>query len=95
MKTISSKNYYIEDFSHYLFLGLKFGIVGSVIGFCFHAIWGNLEEVVYTIVTGFCIGFFIGVFEIIFTRPKILNLPYSLVLIIRTILYFLISMSIV
>ena len=93
MKTSASRNLFLEDINNYFLLGLKFGIVGSVIGFFSHAIWGNLDEVIFTIVTGFCIGFLIGIIEIIFTRPKILSLPYSLLLFIRTLIYFTISLA--
>jgi adenylate cyclase len=82
---------FFNEFKTYLILGIKFGIVGSLIGFILHAIWGNLEEVKYTIITGFIIGFFIGFFELIFSNLKVGRLPYSILLLIRTILYFLIT----
>jgi adenylate cyclase len=74
-----------------LWLGLKFGIVGAVIGFVLHAIWGNLETAAYTIVTGFLIGFFIGSFDLIFSNSKVARFPYSLILLFRAIIYFIIS----
>jgi adenylate cyclase len=75
----------------YLFLGIKFGVVGSLIGFVLHAAWGNLQEVKYTIITGFIIGFFIGFFELVFFNSNVQRLPYSILLIFRTILYFAIT----
>ena len=38
----------MEKFKTYLFLSIKFGIFGALIGFVLHAIWGNLEEVTIT-----------------------------------------------
>lgn len=79
-----------RKFKTYLFLGIKFGIVGALIGFVLHAIWGNLEEVKYTIFNGFLIGFFVGFFELIFSNSKVGRIPYSVLLLFRTISYFLI-----
>ncbi len=61
-------------------------------GFTFHAIWGNIEEIKYTIINGFVIGFFVGLFELIFSNPKVERLPYSVLLFLRTIAYFSISL---
>jgi len=44
----------------------------------------------YTIFTGFLIGFFVGFFEIIFSNSKVGKFRYSLILLIRSITYFLI-----
>ena len=81
---------FFRELKTYLFLGIKFGIVGALIGFILHAIWGNLEEVKYTVFNGFLIGFFVGFFELIFSNPKVEKLPYSVLLLFRTISYFLI-----
>jgi len=75
----------------YSYLGIKFGIVGSLIGFVLHVTWGNLDELKYTIITGFIIGFFIGLFELIFSSSNVKRLPYSVLLLFRTIFYFLIT----
>jgi len=82
---------FFSEFKSYPILGIKFGIIGSLIGFVLHAIWGNLEEVKYTIITGFLIGFFIGFFELVFSNSKVEKLPYSVLLLFRTIIYFLIA----
>ena len=82
---------FVNDFKYYLILGIKFGIVGSLIGFILHAIWGNFEEIKYTIFNGFLIGFFVGFFELIFSNPKVEKLSYSVLLLFRTISYFLIT----
>ncbi len=71
-----------------LIVSLRFGLITAIIGFLLHAVWGNLQEVKYTIVTGFIIGICIGLIEPIFSRTRIKKWPYYLVLIIRTILYF-------
>jgi hypothetical protein len=38
----------LEKSKAFLYLGIKFGIVGALIGFILHVIWGNLEEVTIT-----------------------------------------------
>ena len=75
-----------------LFLGIKFGLVGSTIGLILHVLWGNLNTVSYTIITGYMIGFFIGFSELFFSHPKAGKFPYSLILLIRTIIYFMITL---
>lgn len=85
-------NFFLDELKSHLFLGLKFGIAGSLIGFTLHAIWGNLEEVIYTILNGFIIGFFIGFFELIFSNPKIVRFPYSLILLFKTTTYFALTL---
>ena len=82
---------FVNDFKYYLILGIKFGIVGSLIGFILHAIWGNFEEIKYTIFNGFLIGFFVGFFELIFSNSKVGRFLYSIILLFRTITYFLIT----
>jgi adenylate cyclase len=82
----------LDELKSYLFLGVKFGIAGSLIGFILHAIWGNLEDIKYSVFNGFFIGFFIGFFELIFSNPKIVQFPYSLILLIRTITYFVLTL---
>jgi adenylate cyclase len=75
-----------------LFLGIKFGLVGSTIGLILHVLWGSLDTLFYTIITGYLIGFFIGLSELFFSHPKAGKFPYSLILIIRTINYFMITL---
>jgi len=75
----------------YFFLGLKFGFFGALVGFILHIFWGNLEEVIYTIFSGLSIGFFIGIFEIIFANPKLRRFPYLLILSFRIVIYFFIT----
>ena len=95
MKSKLDRNYFIKKFNYYFLLGVKFGIAGALIGLILHAIWGNLQEVSYTIITGFGIGFLIGVFEIFFSSQFILGLPYLLILFFRVITYLLLSLIIV
>ena len=85
-------NFSFNELKFYLLLGIKFGIAGSLIGFIVHAIWGNLEEVIYTIINGFCIGFFVGFFELIFSNPRIVRFPYTIVLFSRILTYFLLTL---
>ena len=82
----------LDELKSHFFLGVKFGIAGSLIGFILHAIWGNHEDIIYSIFNGFFIGFFIGFFELIFSNPKIVQFPYSLILLFRTITYFVITL---
>jgi adenylate cyclase len=81
----------IQDFKTYFILGIKFGIIGSLIGFIIHFLWGNLQEVKYTIFNGFIIGFFVGFFEQIFSITKVARFPYSLILFFRTLTYFILT----
>jgi len=92
VKSKQSPNPFLNELYTHLILGIKFGIVGALVGFIIHAIWGTLDTILYTILTGFCIGLFVGFFELLFTRPKILNLSYAIILILRSIMYFLISL---
>jgi adenylate cyclase len=82
---------FFKELTTSLILGIKFGIVGAVLGFILHFIWGNLEAISYTVITGFLIGFIVGLFELLFSHPKAGRLPYSLLLFIRTLIYFLIT----
>ena len=58
-------------------------------GFVLHAIWGNLALIFYTVINGFVIGFFIGLAELFFSQIQ--RWPYSIILVFRSILYFLIT----
>lgn len=87
---MNKKTNRLKGFSNNLVLSLKFGLSGAIIGLILHALWGNLQEVKYTIATGFMIGFFIGLVEPTFSRSFMKNLPYYLVLIFRAVFYFLI-----
>ncbi|MCP5063009.1 MAG: adenylate/guanylate cyclase domain-containing protein [Ignavibacteriae bacterium] len=95
MKSKLDRNYFIKELNYYFLLGVKFGIVGALIGLVLHVIWGNLYEVSYTILTCFSIGFLIGVFEIFFSSRFILGLPYLLILLFRIITYLLLSLILV
>lgn len=75
-------------------LGLKFGLIGALTGFVLHAVWGNLETVSYTLITFFVIGFFIGFLELLFAHSRMVRLPYTLLLLLRSITYFLIILLI-
>ena len=77
----------------YFILGLKFGVAGALIAFIFQAYWGNLEEVKYTIIMGFFTGFFVGFFELIFSNLKVGRLPYLVILLLRSVTYFLINLE--
>ena len=57
-----------------------------------HGLWENLQEIKYTIINGFLIGFFVGFFELIFSNPKLARIPYTLLLLFRTITYFLLTL---
>ena len=57
-------------------LGIKIGVLGAVLGLIFHSLWGNLEEIKYTIVNGFIIGFLIGFIEPIFSGSRIRQQDY-------------------
>lgn len=74
-------------------LGIKIGVLGAVLGLIFHSLWGNLEEIKYTIVNGFIIGFLIGFIEPIFSGSRIRRLPYSVLLLFRVVLYFIITLT--
>ena len=87
-----NRNLFLREIVNSLYRGLKFGLVGSIIGLVLHAIWGNLDTVIYTIITGFLTGFCIGFFELFFSHPNMEKLPYSLLLIIRKIIFFLIAL---
>lgn len=71
-------------------LGIKSGITGAFIGLILNMGWGNLQELKYTIATGFVIGFFIGAFNFIFSSSWMKKLPYSVLLILRTVFYFIV-----
>lgn len=86
------RNLFFTEFRNSLYRALKFGIVGSLIGLILHAIWDNLDTVLYTMITGFLTGFFIGFFELLFSHPKAGRLPYLAVLFSRTIIYFMITL---
>jgi len=86
------KNLFFKELIDSLYLGLKFGLFGSILGLILHAIWGNLETLVYTLATGFLTGFIIGFFELFFSHPLAGKLPYSILLFLRTILYFSITL---
>ena len=75
----------------YIVLGIRFGIAGAFIGLMLHVLWGNLQEIEYTISSGFIIGFLIGLFDFLFSVSVIKKLPYSVLLLLRTSLYFLIT----
>lgn len=83
---------FFKELNNALYLGLKFGFFGSIISFILQAIWGSFSAVSYTIITGFLIGFFIGLFEISFSHPKVSRFPYSLILFFRAIIYFMITL---
>jgi len=83
--------FFFNQLKSYLFLGVKFGISGALIGFVLHALWGNFQEITYTIINGFLIGFFVGFFELVFSNSKLVRLPYSLILLFRTITYSLLT----
>jgi adenylate cyclase len=86
------KNLFFTELRTSLYRALKFGIVGAIIGFILHAIWENLDTVFYTMITGFLTGFFVGLFELLFAHPKAGRLPYSGLLFLRTIIYFIITL---
>ena len=83
---------FLNELKDSLYLGVKFGVVGSVTGFVLHFIWGNLDTISYTLISGFLIGYFVGFFELFFSHPKSGRLPYTLLLFLRTIIYFLITL---
>ncbi len=89
---MEKKTFIGGQFKTHFILGLRFGIAGSLTGFILHALWGDLEAIWYTVVTGFSIGFFIGFFEWIFSNHKIKRLPYSIILLFRAISYFFITL---
>ena len=73
-----------------IILGIRFGITGALIGLALNVVWGNLQEVTYTMATGFVIGFLIGFFDFFYSFSLIKKRSYAVVLILRTFLYFLI-----
>ena len=85
-------NLFFREFKDSIFRAIRFGLVGTIAGIILHAIWGNLETVVYTMSTGFLTGFFIGFIELFFSNPRAGKLPYSILLFIRTIIYFIITL---
>ena len=87
-----TRKLFFKELNNSIYLGLKFGFFGSIISFILQAIWGSFNAVSYTIITGFLIGFFIGLFEISFSHSKISRFPYSLLLFIRAIIYFVITL---
>ena len=80
------------DLRNYLYLGVKFGIILAVIGASAHMSWGDTETVLYTMCSAFLIGLFVGSAEIAFSLPLIGRLPYSIVLLARATLYFVVSL---
>ena len=89
---MKSKKFIVSFIASFI-LGIKIGILGAVLGSIFHSLWGNLEEIKYTIVNGFIIGFLIGFIEPIFSNSRIGRLPYSALLFLRVILYFIITLT--
>lgn len=80
-----------QNFRSIIWLGIKFGIIGGLLGLVLHDYWKNPQTFIYTVVIGFIIGFFVGIIEPIFSKSKINKLPYSFILLIRAFIYFLIS----
>ncbi len=80
-----------HEFITILRSGIKIGILGALIGAILNSVWGVFDAIEYTVVNGFIIGFFVGFFEQIISRTKIGRLPYSLLLILRIVTYFVIS----
>ena len=87
------KKIIIREFKASLILGIKIGILGAVLGVIFHSIWGNFDEIKYTAINGFIIGFTIGFIEPILSYTRIGRLPYSVLLLLRIVLYFIITIS--
>lgn len=84
---------FIQGIKTSFILGIKIGVLGAVLGLIFHSLWGNLDEIKYTAVNGFIIGFLIGFIEPIFSHSRIGRLSYSLLLFLRVILYFIITLT--
>ena len=80
----------LSKLNSYIVLGVRFGIGGALIGLILNIVWGNFQEIQYTIYNGFIIGFLIGFFDFLFSIPAIKKLPYSVLLLLRTTLYFVI-----
>lgn len=69
---------------------MKFGLTSALVGLLLHAAWGNMQEIKYTIATGFLTGVILGLIESVFSRPFAKNMPYLVLLLLRTILYYVI-----
>ena len=83
----------IREFKESLILGIKIGILGAILGLIFHSIWGNFDAIFYTVINGFIIGYIIGFIETIIFYTKIGRLPYSVLLLLRIVLYFIITLT--
>ena len=53
MKSKQSASPLINELYVYLIIGIKFGLVGALVGLIVHAIWGTLETILFTMLTGF------------------------------------------
>lgn len=85
------KKMFIREFKTSLILGIKIGILAAFIGVIFHLIWGNLDEIKYTAINSFVIGYLIGFIEPSLSYSRIARLPYSVLLLFRIIIYFIIT----
>jgi adenylate cyclase len=83
----------IREIKTSLVTGVKIGILGALIGLVSHSLWGNFDEIKYTVINGFIIGFLIGFIEQIFSSSRIGRWPYSVLLLLRIISYFIITLT--
>ena len=72
----------------FIWLSLKFAIMGAIISVTVHLIVQGLRGISYTFATGLLLGFLVGAVEPWIS--KIRKIPFSTLLLIRTVIYFLV-----
>ncbi|MDN5216006.1 adenylate/guanylate cyclase domain-containing protein [Fulvivirgaceae bacterium BMA12] len=71
-------------------LALRFAFLGLLAGSILHVILGYPKTILHTTLTFFLIGFINGLLELFFAHPKMIRLPYAILLLLRSVIYFLV-----